>query len=345
MLSRIRRLLPLKFRKKILGSFVYRGYLRYLATVKKEIRFNVEITTNCNIKCEMCTRADMLKEGKLIVKEIDEIVIDKVIIEMKRFEKLGYKVIFAPMGLGEPLLYSSFEKTLKKIRQESDKIKIVLVTNGLCLNEKIIKSLIKLKVDEISVSLNANNRVEYKEHMGVDAYLKVKENINKLIKIRNESGFKLPSIYIQYLDYYNNENKFEKDMMSWRKKMKYGDKSYVHQIVNLGGFKKNKADNLKISDFPCNSPLSQVAIKVNGDIYPCCSCFYGGTQKIEELFLGNIKNTSLVKMFTNKKSKNFKIVEMMENNDYSKIPICKKCNNYKLGVNYFFRNPLTKKWW
>jgi radical SAM protein with 4Fe4S-binding SPASM domain len=79
-------------------------------------------------------------------------------------------------------------------------------------------------------------------------------------------------------------------------------------------------------------------------VYPCDSCFYGGNQEIEELFLGNIKKISLWEIFNNKNSKNFKIVESMRNNDYSKLRICKKCNTYKLASNCFFKNPITKRW-
>lgn len=343
MVSQIRKFVTLKFKKRILDSLAYRLYLRSFFG-KKGMRFSVEITTKCNINCAMCTRAEMLKKGKLDVGEMKPEIINKVIEEMKKFVDHGYEVTFVPMGLGEPLLYSDFKNIIKRIKKASRKIRVVLVTNGVCLTKEIIKDLIELKIDEISISLNVNNKADYKKYMKADNYSKIKENIENLIKARNKSGFKLPNIYVQYLDYKNNENKFNKDIKDWTKIMKYGDKCYVHPIVNQAGFKKDLLSDLNKEDFPCTSPLSRVAIRINGDVYPCDACFYGGNQKVEELFLGNIEKISLWKIFNNKNSKNFQIVENMKNGDYSKLSICKKCNTYKLSPNCYFKNPITKRW-
>jgi len=343
MLSKLRRFISPELKERILNSLIFRLYFRFINR-SKEIRFSVEVTTKCNINCAMCTRMEMLKKGKLVVKEMDPEIIEKIIDEMDKFIKNGYKVTFVPMGLGEPLLYSELKNVIEKVRQVSEKIKIILVTNGVCLTQEVANDLVKLKVNEISVSLNVNNASDYKKYMRADNYPKIKKNIENLIKIRNESGFEIPSIYIQYLDYLNSGNKFNKNIKNWTKIMKYDDKCYVHPIVNQAGFKDNGLEESRVEDFPCNSPLTRVAIRINGDIYPCDACFYGGSQRVSELYLGNVKKESIFNIFNNKKSKNFRIIEMMKNCDYSKLPTCKKCDTYKLGVNCFFKNPITKRW-
>jgi radical SAM protein with 4Fe4S-binding SPASM domain len=226
------------------------------------------------------------------------------------------------------------------------------VTNGVLLNLSTAKKLIDLDVDEISISLNVNNSDDYKKYIGGSNYLSVKDNIKNLIKYRNKKHKNNISIFVQYLDYTNNSDKFEKDIKQWSKIMRYSDKCYIHPIVNEGGFNETKLANYKNTSniFPCYSPIITMAVRVNGDIYTCDSSFFNGNTKIDELYLGNINKVDYFKeIHSNKNSKIYKILEAMKKDDYCKLKNCRQCHNYKLGTNPFFRTigPWQKnqKWW
>lgn len=341
MMSRIRRLLSPEMKNRITACWPYRLYTR-LGLSRKRIRFSVELTTRCNLNCAMCTRSALVRGGGLMVGEMSDEVVDRVIDEMKKFVKMGYEVEFAPMGLGEPLVYSKLVKLLRRIRSVSPRIKIVLVTNGILLNTKVSRELVELGVDEISISLNVKSKSDYKKYLGTDNYEKVIKNISELIAIRNKLEKSQVAVFVQYLKYHQED--FSGEIERWGKIMSFGDKCYVHPIVNQAGFNKSGADIGDSDSFPCSSPLSRVAIKINGDIYPCDPCFYGGSEKIVDLYLGNIIKDGVWKMFSNKKSKNYKIVEEMKTGNYENLLTCRKCNTYKLSVNSFFKNPVNKKW-
>ncbi len=340
MINRLRKFIKEENKEKIMHSLPYRLYER-LKLKNHPINFSVELTTKCNAFCNMCTRASLIKQKKLDIKNMSPEILNKVLEEMKKFYKAGKKIFFSPMGLGESLLYPDLYELFKEIKKIGN-IPIVIATNGITLNNQASQKLIDLGVDEIIISLNTNNPKTYKSHMGVNTYNLVKKNAENLIKIRNESNKKTPRIYIQYLDYKNNLDKYADDIKNWLKIMKYNDKCFVHPIANQAGFYPGST-NIEKQNFPCPQPFWRIAIKINGDIYPCDPCFYSGSEKVNSLYIGNIKDVDLYEQFFSK-GKRAEIINQMKQNNYSSIPNCEKCNTYKLGSNPFFKLPFSKKW-
>jgi len=340
MLRKIRKFLSPAEKEKILNSLPYRLFSR-MQLCQPEIRISCELTTRCKLVCEMCTRAGLVKDSKLSVADMPEPIVDRVIEEVKKFfDYYKGNVYFTTMGLGEPLLSRNLFEVFAAIKNISPKISIILVTNGLLLDEATNKKLIDLGVNEVTVSLNVNNAAEYNRRMSVDAYDKVRANIENLINLRKKSGKKLPGVFVQYIDYDNQQKDFQKDIKEWLKIMKYNDKCYVHPIVNEGGFfdQGNQFGSTK-KNYPCVSPLRRISMKINGDFYPCDPCFYSGSKKIPSLYLGNIMTDSPFELFMKKDNPQSTMMKNMRRDDYSKLPECKICNTYKLCANSYFCLP------
>jgi len=298
----------------------------------------------------MCTRGELIRQGRLKVADMADDTVKRILEQVKIFVARGYKVTFAPMGMGEPLLFKNLYPLIGDLKGISPKVKVEIVTNGVLLDGRTAKKLVDLGVDEINVSLNVNNSADYKKYIGGDKYQLVVDNIKKLILYRNKRAAEGTNVFIQYLNYAGEVNKFNHDMSEWSKIMKYGDKCFVHPIVNEGGFNKNMVNMKKVEAFPCTLPIRTVAVRVNGDIYTCDATFFNGCSKIDDLYLGNINEIDYFKeIYSNKNSKIYKIVEMMKRGDYSKLRNCRDCNNYKLAPNPFFRTVGSfgrdQKWW
>jgi radical SAM protein with 4Fe4S-binding SPASM domain len=291
----------------------------------------------------MCTRENLVKCNKLKVTNISDEILDKFYLLVKSFYQKSYQITVAPMGLGEPFLYPDLYKFVSKIKKIGQDIKVVIVTNGILFDNEIGKKIIESGIDEISVSLNAKNRNDYKKYMRVDSYFLVKKNISEFIKLRNKLKSNLPHLYVQYLDFKNNANKFNKEINRWNRLMLASDKCYVHPIVNQAGFKKGIKNNYKSNSYPCISPLSRLVIKINGDTYPCDACLYNGLMKEKQLFLGNILKDNLMYEFENKNGKSKQIFNKMRQKDYSNLSVCKRCNTYKLSPNCYFSLPFGLK--
>jgi len=291
----------------------------------------------------MCTRENLVKCGQLKLKHIPDDILEKFYLLVERFYKKGYHISVAPMGLGEPFLYPGLFKFNERIKKIGKNIKIVIVTNGILFNKSLGEKLVKFQVDEISVSLNCKSSLEYKKIMGVDTYSLVKKNILDFINLRKKYKSILPHIFIQYLDFKNNFKDFDSEILKWKKVMLPEDKCYVHPIVNQAGYKKGINDVKGDIRYPCISPLSRLVFKINGDAYPCDACLYNGSNKEEQLLLGNLLKSDLMKEFELTRGKSHKIFDLMRKNDYSNLSVCKRCNTYKLSPNCYFSLPFNIK--
>jgi len=275
----------------------------------------------------MCTRQSLVDKNRLHVGVMDDLIVNNIINQMKKFTSLGYKVVFTPMGLGEPFLYDKLFEVIKRVKKY--KIKVVLVTNGILLNSSNINWILDAKVDEITISLNTNSGDKYRKLMGVDGFDLVNKNLDLLFEKRNKKKSKL-KIFIQFL---GSQSDFDKQIRYWNNKMRNGDKCYVHDFVNQAGLVKKNGRRV---NFPCSQPLYRISIKINGDLYPCDPALYSGSDKFRELYLGNIIDRSVIKDFLNKNNKRYKILSMMKKENYSMIKCCQVCTTKGLSENCFF---------
>jgi len=329
------------------NSLTSRLYSRFLSN-RQEVRFSCELTTKCNIFCDFCTRTRFVEkenpQEEFLVEDMSDALVEKILEEIERFHNAGMRVCFAPMGLGEQILYKKFFKTCERVKNISKNIRIVLATNGVKLTDSTCEKILYHGLDEVSFSLNANEAPLYNDRMGLNKYEMVCNNIEKLLSLRNMSGKKKPNIFVQYIDFDGKKNNFSKDIQRWVRLMKNNDKCYVHPLVNQAGFFPDSNFNHKLKDhFPCTQLLWRIAIKVNGDLYPCDPAFYSGGEKINSLLLGNIRNTSPYEMHLDLNSKPKRISRQMRKDDYSSLPECDSCNTYKLSPNIFFKIPLLRK--
>lgn len=338
MLYRLRKFFPPRLITLLVGSLPFRIYHRNKLK-EKSVVINAEITTKCNSECFMCTRGLLLQNKEISVKNMENSLIDMILKGIKEFDMNNYKITFLPMGLGEPLLYEDFFKLFKRIKKINPNIKIILTTNGILLNDSNIKKIIESRVDEIVISLNSLNNLDYLRKMGTGSYQKVRNNIKDLLTQRNNQNIESPRVFIQYLDYDNNKKKFHEEVKFWLRFMKGKDKCFIHSIVNQGGLYHSQPPKISLNKFPCTQLLKHIAIKVNGEIYPCCSCFYSGSNKIESLYLGNLKSTNLFTLFTEKNSRAKTVFNQMKKDDYTGLPLCKNCDVSILTTNCFFKLP------
>lgn len=337
--SLVRKALSERMKQRILHSIPYRLSQR-LRLPHAPICFSVEFTTKCNVKCDMCTRFERLKSGHLSVGEMEDDIVSRIIEEMTVLHNKGRAVYLLPMGLGEMLMYSKLFDVFHRLKSVSKHIPISLTTNGTLLNDETIEKILDVGVNDIVISLNAYNATLYKKRMGPDSYDLVHENIHKLFSAKKRRSATEPSVYIQYLQYNEDElPHIQKEIKKWAKYSGSTDKCFIHPIVNQAGYFETSSFSESSERFPCTQPLWRVATRINGDMYPCDSSFYAGNEPLPSLYLGNIRDVNPSEFFLDKNSQSRAILDKMRRDDYSQLPLCDRCNTYKIGCNVFFKPP------
>lgn len=134
--------------------------------IKLPMRYILELTYRCNLKCPFC----YITENR----NIEELSVEEWLNIIDQIPPFSIITFVA----GEVLLKEGFDRIFKKAAEKFRKV--TLITNGLKLDEQTIDLLIKYKLFLLSVSLDAigEKHDKIRNHLGL--YNKVISNINML---------------------------------------------------------------------------------------------------------------------------------------------------------------------
>ena len=151
----------------------------------------------CNIKCIMCEEHSKYNQKKRNINRImDFSLIESV---LKESVKLGLHEVI-PSTMGEPLLYSQFERFIELVRKYG--LKLNLTTNGTFPRLGVDKwgELILPIASDVKISINGSSKKVAESIMNGLDYEKQMQNINRFIQIRDtirKSGVNSPTVTLQ----------------------------------------------------------------------------------------------------------------------------------------------------
>ncbi len=129
----------------------------------------LDITNRCNLRCLHCFNSSGDGNNELSDKEIIRLIFEIVRIR-------PFNVCFSG---GEPLLRRNLLFDCLEILA-SNSIRTVVLTNGTLLNKKTIKTFLKLKVQEIEVSLDGPTEEIHNRLRGNSFFIKIIETLKTL---------------------------------------------------------------------------------------------------------------------------------------------------------------------
>lgn len=291
---------------------------------RKEItQINWEPIGSCNLKCKMCPqslgREDEFKK-KMPLEEFYKIV-DQAL-------PLGLK--FANVaGSGEPLLYKELEQAIAYLTKHN--VQSLIYTNGVLLTPDRFERLCQAGLGVFKVSCQGWDRESYKQWMSVDAFEKVRSNMEANLAILKER--KYPSILqtnhiIQGFD----DVEYQKEMYlkNWINYL--GVQAEIWLAHNWGGqydFEKVQRDK----HFPgrkrrtCGRPFGTImeirAGGLDGKIGAVVPCPYVLGQDSKAV-LGHTQDESLLDILNGEKFEHFRDVHLRE--AFDEIDVCKNCD-------------------
>lgn len=305
-------------------------------------------TDHCNLICKSCWR--LAKDGKY-----DELPIEEIDSLLKECKELGVKVIDFTGG-GEPFLRKDIFEIMKLIKKYG--FFGTLTTNGTLLDEKKIKKIIELQLDDICFSLDGHNAEVNDSMRGQGTYEKIIRTIKTLNDLKKKNLSKKPVVRIstvitkknyKYLDdivklsdeilaeainfsvliewdtnkeiWMRDVDKDEltKSLEETKKACERLDiNSNISSIIEYGLFEHKKPKF-------CFAPWDMAFVNSSGDVMVCCTL-----ASLYENLLGNVKDGGFAKIWFGTKMQKFR--ERIRNGDLPKD--CVKCipefmKNYK----------------
>jgi MoaA/NifB/PqqE/SkfB family radical SAM enzyme len=272
---------------------------------KVPIHLDLEITTNCQLKCIMCARR--VENTKPMNMDIE--LMKKIIKEFG--SKGGYAIKFC--YLGEPTLFPYIVQAIKYAK-EMGIVDTRLATNGLALTPKLSKDLIEAGLDLIIFSIDSIHPQTYKN-------IRIGSNLGKVVKNLAEFRYLRDKLWgntqIQVQAIPIEQNKMELLFKYYHDFYReFADTIFISPWCK--DYSKDLIVKEETPNFFCPAPFRRLLVRVNGDIWLCCG------DPLKEKFIGNYNKMSLEEAWKGTYLKDVR--KQLKNGNVHLIPACKKCS-------------------
>ncbi len=236
----------------------------------------IESTNLCNAKCVFCPRDLMERKQGIMDMSLYQRVVDEAI-------SLGIRHVRLH-NYGESLIDRLI---VEKVRYAKSKgiAEVGLISNGSLLAEPMARALVDAGLDAINISVDAAGKEAFERTRVGLKYDRVMENIDGLVRVRNERGATHPKLILSFVRQENSEE--ERAFID--KWSRVADKVHVTELHNWAGTLHSHS-NIR---FPCYRPWLTLTVLWDGRVSLCCADFDGRvilgnvrTQTIEEIWNG-----------------------------------------------------------
>ena len=291
----------------LFGRTVYPSIkrLKYSNYNKKPKFIKIENTSYCNARCVYCPHKTLKRPQGTMSEKLYKKIIDEV---------LDWRVGEIHLcNFGEPLIDKRLADRIKYIKlNEKIPTKTVIYTNGSLLSKENSRRLMSAGIDEIYVSFDGYNKNHFEKTRVPLKYDLLVDNIENIIKIRNESNYKtkiiLQAVYDGKVISKDKINTFKN---KWKNKV---DLIHLQPLHNWQGYLDVKGKFYK--NIVCTDIFRYMTILWEGSVVPCCLDYEG------QVLLGDVNKNSLKEVWLGNKFKNFRKMLL---NDITSMKMCEPC--------------------
>lgn len=303
----------------IYRRFAYWVALRKIKKIKKykELGFAVEVSSLCNARCFFCPHHKMKRKKTIMSNQMFGLLLKRI-----KEEKIRPKY-FNLTGTGEPLLDKDLFNKIKMIKNVFKNTLVFFPTNFFSGDKNVVDQLMESDLDQIIISLNAGNAVDYKKIMGLD-FKKTIGNLNHLLRERKKMSKKL-IVSLTVAANPINSNGVYGFIKKWSPKV---DDISINWIHSWAGAMSSNNGEAKVSRYryPCRSLFEQVVVQSNGNIPLCCVDYEGS------LVAGNIKRDKILDSFYSEKLERVRREHV--GGKIEKNRMCRNCRFSEKGLDW-----------
>jgi len=220
----------------------------------------IESTNICNAKCVFCPRDEMhRRQGIMSVELFRKIVDECAQLGITHVRMHNYGEAFIDRKLVEKVKYAK-EKGISEVG---------LISNGSLISEPVARGMIDAGLDAINISVDASGKEVFEATRIGLKYDKVIANIERLLRLRTESGKRRPKLILSFVRQ-NNSADEQAFIEHWKS---IADKIHVTDLHNWAGTLNTESD----VNFPCYRPWLTFTVLWDGRVSLCCADFDGKT--------------------------------------------------------------------
>ena len=220
----------------------------------------IEATNICNAKCVFCPRDDMHRRQGIMSLELFKKIVDECAeLGITHVRMHNYGEAFVDRKLVEKVRYAK-QKGIQEVG---------MISNGSLITEPVARGMIDAGLDAINISVDAAGKEVFEATRIGLKYDKVIANIERLLRLRGESGKRRPKLILSFVRQ-NNSADEQAFIEHWKS---IADKIHVTDLHNWAGTLNTESD----VNFPCYRPWLTFTVLWDGRVSLCCADFDGKT--------------------------------------------------------------------
>ena len=234
----------------------------------------IESTNICNAKCVFCPRDDMHRRQGIMSVELFRKIVDECV-------ELGITHV-RMHNYGEAFIDKKLVEKVRYAKQQGIK-EVGMISNGSLITDQIARGMIDAGLDAINISVDASGKEVFESTRIGLKYDKVIGNIERLVRLRAESGKRRPKLILSFVRQ-NNSADEQAFIEHWRA---IADKIHVTDLHNWAGTLNKESD----VNYPCYRPWLTFTALWDGRVSLCCADFDGKT------ILGDLNTHSIAEIW------------------------------------------------
>ncbi|GAB6116871.1 hypothetical protein JCM16816_04680 [Thermoanaerobacter brockii subsp. lactiethylicus] len=276
----------------------------------------LELTYNCNLKCKHCYL------GNARFKLLQYTPLERIKELLTELKNSGVIEVFITGG--EPFLHPNFFEILEYAVDMN--FFVTILTNGTCINDENIQRLLKLKVNDIKISIYGFGKthdkfvgVENSFNRSMTALGLLRENnLGKAVTVLNTENVNEIYLLKDFLEQLNIEHEVSPLIFPTL----YGDPSPTNYRLNEQQLKQViKNLNIKIGGNICTAGVSRFRITPDGDVNPC--------EMLRHISFGNINKVKFQDILISEKRERW--IKVVKNKIINEK--CGECNLKRFCIN------------
>jgi MoaA/NifB/PqqE/SkfB family radical SAM enzyme len=230
----------------------------------------IESTNICNAKCVFCPRDEMHRRQGIMTFSLFRKVVDECVeLGITHVRMHNYGEAFIDKQLVEKVRYAK----QRGVRE------VGVISNGSLISEEVARGMIDAGLDAINISVDAAGKEVFETTRIGLKYDKVIANIERLVRLRGESGKRRPKLILSFVRQ-NNSDDEQAFIEHWRA---IADKVHITDLHNWAGTLNTESD----VNYPCYRPWLTFTVLWDGRVSLCCADFDGST------ILGDLNTSSI----------------------------------------------------
>jgi MoaA/NifB/PqqE/SkfB family radical SAM enzyme len=230
----------------------------------------IESTNICNAKCVFCPRDEMHRRQGIMSLELFRKIADECMeLGITHVRMHNYGEAFIDKQLVEKIAYAK-QQGIKEVG---------VISNGSLITEAVARGMIEAGLDAINISVDASGKEVFEATRIGLKYDKVIANIERLVRIRAESGKRRPKLILSFVRQSNSSDE-QAFIEHWRT---IADKVHVTDLHNWAGTLNTESD----VNYPCYRPWLTFTVLWDGRVSLCCADFDG------KVILGDLNTSSI----------------------------------------------------